>query len=183
MAINKVVYGNTTLIDLTDDDVTASDVRNGVYFHSPDGVRSQGTLVSTSTPTANTIAEWDSDAHMNSADMTSQEVDDFVDGLNPQYLRSAPIIVKTYTTPSITVSANGANWVYSLDLHPDAVSGYTPVGCFNSTPNNQSSLICQMTFNFEIYGSRFVGVIRNMTSGSLSDTFTIPVLYLRNDLL
>lgn len=36
----------------------------------------------TSVPTADTLAKFDSDAHMNSTDMTSQEVDDFVDGLN-----------------------------------------------------------------------------------------------------
>lgn len=41
-----------------------------------------GSVVSTDVPTADTIAEWDSDAHMNSEDMTSQEVNDFVDGLN-----------------------------------------------------------------------------------------------------
>lgn len=41
---NKVVYDGQTLIDLTQDDVQASDVRNGVYFHSADGVRSQGTM-------------------------------------------------------------------------------------------------------------------------------------------
>ena len=37
MATNKVVYGNTTLIDLTDDDVTANDVVSG-------GVRTTGSL-------------------------------------------------------------------------------------------------------------------------------------------
>lgn len=79
---NKVVYDGQTLIDLTQDDVTSSDVRSGVYFHNSAGVRGQGTLASTSTPTANTIAEWDSSAHMNSQDMTAQEVQDFVDGLN-----------------------------------------------------------------------------------------------------
>lgn len=139
---NKVVYDGQTLIDLTQDDVTASDVRSGVYFHSADGVRTQGT-----------------------ADM------------------SAPVKIKTYTTPSITVSGNNATWVYSLDLHPDTISGYTPVGCFNPTPNSQSSLICQMTLVPETYGSRFVGVVRNITSGSLSDTFAIPVLYFRDDLV
>ena len=36
----------------------------------------------TSIPTADTVAEFDNDAHMNSTDMTSQEVEDFVDGLN-----------------------------------------------------------------------------------------------------
>ena len=38
----------------------------------------------TSVPTADTIAEFDSTAHMNSTDMTSTEVDDFVDALDAQ---------------------------------------------------------------------------------------------------
>lgn len=42
--INKVVYGGNTLIDLTNDDVTASDVKSGVYFHDASGVRSAGTM-------------------------------------------------------------------------------------------------------------------------------------------
>ena len=82
MAYNKVVYDGQTLIDLTQDDVTASDVRSGVYFHNSAGVRGQGTLASTSVPTANTIAEWDSDAQMNSTDMSAQDVSDFVDSLS-----------------------------------------------------------------------------------------------------
>ena len=39
-------------------------------------------ITSTSTPTADTIAEFDNDAHINSTDMTQQDVDDFVDGLD-----------------------------------------------------------------------------------------------------
>lgn len=94
---NKVVYDGQTLIDLTQDDVQASDVRNGVYFHSADGVRSQGTLASTSAPTADTIAEWDSDAHMNSEDMTSQEVDDFVDSLDVTAIHAVDYVVEQGT--------------------------------------------------------------------------------------
>ena len=41
--INKVIYGNDTLIDLTNDDVQASDVHSGIYFHLPTGERVQGT--------------------------------------------------------------------------------------------------------------------------------------------
>lgn len=37
MAINKVIYGGNTLIDLTSDTVTAADVQNGVTFHLPSG--------------------------------------------------------------------------------------------------------------------------------------------------
>lgn len=41
--INKVVYGNTTLIDLTDTTAEASDVAQGKYFYGRDGVRTAGT--------------------------------------------------------------------------------------------------------------------------------------------
>ena len=40
--VNKVIYDNNTLIDLTNDTVTASDVLSGVYFHLPSGQRTQG---------------------------------------------------------------------------------------------------------------------------------------------
>lgn len=43
MAVNKVNYGNTTLIDLTDTTATASDVASGKYFYTNAGVRTQGT--------------------------------------------------------------------------------------------------------------------------------------------
>lgn len=41
--INKVVYGGNTLIDLTGDDVQASDVLSGKKFHLPSGAPGTGT--------------------------------------------------------------------------------------------------------------------------------------------
>ena len=41
--VNKVVYAGTTLIDLTIDDVTASDVAYGIKFHLPSGEATTGT--------------------------------------------------------------------------------------------------------------------------------------------
>lgn len=40
--VNKVVYGGDTLIDLTGDDVTASDVLSGKKFHLPSGAPGTG---------------------------------------------------------------------------------------------------------------------------------------------
>lgn len=42
--VNKVVYGNTTLIDLTGDDVTAASVLSGKKFHLPSGAAATGTI-------------------------------------------------------------------------------------------------------------------------------------------
>ena len=40
--VNKVVYDGSTLIDLTIDDVTASDVLSGIKFHLPSGAQGTG---------------------------------------------------------------------------------------------------------------------------------------------
>lgn len=44
MAVNKVVYDGSTLIDLTADTVTASDLANGVTATDRSGTRITGTL-------------------------------------------------------------------------------------------------------------------------------------------
>ena len=41
--VNKVIYGGQTLLDLTQDDVTASDVLTGKKFHLPSGAQGTGT--------------------------------------------------------------------------------------------------------------------------------------------
>lgn len=57
--VNKVIYGGSTLIDLTADTVTASDVLTGVKFHLPSGAQGTGSCafdVDSSNCTA-TVAE------------------------------------------------------------------------------------------------------------------------------
>lgn len=55
MAINKVVYGNETLIDLTSDSVTPETLDEGVTAHSADGERIVGTA-SRGTPVFDLVA-------------------------------------------------------------------------------------------------------------------------------
>lgn len=44
--VNKVALADgTTLIDLTNDDVTAGDVKSGILFHKPNGESGVGSLV------------------------------------------------------------------------------------------------------------------------------------------
>ena len=49
--VNKVVYGNTTVLDLTNDTVTANDVKSGVTFHDATGASQTGQY-SPPTPTS-----------------------------------------------------------------------------------------------------------------------------------
>lgn len=42
MAINKVIYGGNTLIDITDTTATAADVASNKYFYTNAGVKTQG---------------------------------------------------------------------------------------------------------------------------------------------
>lgn len=61
MAINKVVYGSNTLVDLTGDTVTPDDVAEGVTFHGADGVKRSGTRPSAPAAHASTHATGGSD--------------------------------------------------------------------------------------------------------------------------
>lgn len=45
MAVNKVVYNNETLIDLTNDTITPSDLVKGTIAHDKTGTQINGTLV------------------------------------------------------------------------------------------------------------------------------------------
>lgn len=58
MANNKVVYGNTTIMDITDTTAEASDVASGEVFYSRDGVRRVGTgdyMSKVANPTADDV--------------------------------------------------------------------------------------------------------------------------------
>ncbi len=48
---NKIVYGNETLMDITDTTATESDVLQGQVFYGASGARSVGTLTDATTTT------------------------------------------------------------------------------------------------------------------------------------
>lgn len=79
----------SALTDLTND-MTVSDFTNDAGYITG--------VTSTSTPTASTISKFDSSAHMNSTDMTSQEVSDFVDSLEGQGANLADYVVEQGTS-------------------------------------------------------------------------------------
>lgn len=84
MAVNKVIYGNDIIIDLTDDDVTAEDVVSGKSFHLASGVRTTGVAVIPEPATADPLMDgvaavgsspkYAKEDHVHPADTSKQDV-------------------------------------------------------------------------------------------------------------
>lgn len=83
MAVNKVVYGNDTIIDLTGDTATAEDVVYGKSFHLASGVQATGTATIPSPATATplmdgtgavgTSAKYAREDHVHPSDTSKQD--------------------------------------------------------------------------------------------------------------
>ena len=101
--VNKVIYGNDTLIDLTEDDVTAGDVVAGKYFHAPSGVRTVGTAVIPEPATATPLM--DGTAAVGTATKYARE-----DHKHPSDTVKANLASPTFTgTPKAPTAASGTN--------------------------------------------------------------------------
>lgn len=111
MAVNKVIYGNNTIIDLTGDTATAADVADGKIFHLASGVQAVGTASSSSssvlyfTSVSCTATTGDfatiSDANITADHVVAELVFD-----KPNYVRSDV----TWTTSSGSLVLNGRCW-------------------------------------------------------------------------
>ena len=117
--VNKVIYGNDTLIDLTEDDVTAEDVVAGKYFHAPSGARTVGTATYAGSPTAGGNAVKTNGILYGAVDSTSTSTafTATISGLD-SYYDGATVLLKNGKVTSgagftININGLGAKPVYS----------------------------------------------------------------------
>ena len=109
MAINKVVYGNDTLIDITDTTAESTDVAQGEVFYNNAGVRTVGTgnyMDKVSNPTANDILVTDANGQAIDSGVAITDKANVSD-LPSQATDSVLGLVKTNSNQSITLDANG----------------------------------------------------------------------------
>ena len=87
MTISKTTTDLSTLKinyltqEMYEDALENDEINENELYVTPGG-EGGGTVDSTSVPTANKIAEFDSTAHMNSTNMSAQDISDFVDSLS-----------------------------------------------------------------------------------------------------
>ena len=109
MANNKVVYGNTTIMDITDTTASASDVAAGEVFYDRGGVRTVGTgnyMDKVSNPTADDILVTDANGQAVDSGVDINDVAMAAD-LPGQATDSVLGTVKTNSAQSVTLNADG----------------------------------------------------------------------------
>lgn len=109
MANNKVVYGDTTIMDITDTTAEASDVAAGEVFYGNDGVRRVGTgnyMDKVSNPTADDILVTDANGQAVDSNVSINDVALSAD-LPGQATDTVLGLVKLNPNESVEVNANG----------------------------------------------------------------------------
>ena len=144
MGINKVQYGNTTLIDLTNDTVTADKLIQGYTAHDRSGVIITGTA-----PEGGETAIWQgTDDYVYLSDTVSAPVEIYVDDNGYVVLDLPPAVLnlqtktKTYTpttsqqTDVITYD-NGYDGLEEVDITVNAIQTETK----SATPSETAQTI------------------------------------------
>ena len=140
MANNKVVYGNTTIMDITDTTAEAADVAAGEVFYGRDGVRTVGTgdyMDKVENPTANEVLITDANGQAVGSGVLIGNVVQITD-LPGQATDTVLGLIKLNPSESVDVNASGQLTVggrlgqfpdgglyYPTSADPVAVGNYT----------------------------------------------------------
>ena len=155
MAINKVVYGNNTLIDITDTTAVASDVATNKVFYTADGTRTTGTASGGGssvdwtdvgyTGTPSVISNYETLAHDRALSVKQQfEVwSPRHTGSNDRlqqfgYTLTEPNSDEVICFPDLTLGTKADKWSYAFTGYSKLV--YIPKTLLVATENTSSSM-------------------------------------------
>lgn len=158
--VNKVIYGGTTLIDLTSDTAVAADVQSGKYFHLKTGERVQGSCTyDADTSDANASASeilYGQTAYVNGVKLTGAMPNNggndvtvttkagttipagFYDGSGTAAIdsTSAANLIADNIRQSVTILGITGNMSGSEDVHAQSKSVTPTVSGFTVTPDS-----------------------------------------------
>ena len=188
MANNKVIFGNTTIMDITDTTAEASDVANGEVFYNKSGVRTVGTgnyMDKVSNPTANDILV--TDANGQAIDSGVNIGDVALDSDLPSEATDTTLgLVKLNPNESVDLNANGQLTVggrlgqfpnggvyYPTTINPINVGGSTFLitdGAVNLSAGARQMIIAGGN-NLKLKGSHPAGSTEYHIQNTLSNRF------------
>lgn len=145
MAVNKVIYGNETLIDITDTTATAADVLTGKTLYTANGLRTQGSLGTATTSSDGLMSAADKNK-LDNIDMTTK-----ADKSNAQITNSLTLGQRSEN------SSIGLNSV-SIGANNSATTNSTLVVGENSTASGPASIAVGYYAEATNYGSSAFGV-------------------------
>ncbi len=131
--VNKVVYGNTTLIDLTGDDVTATSVLSGKKFHLPSGAAATGTIA---TKTSSNLTASGKTVTVPAGYYASQYTKDVATGS-----ATAPASISG-SSATVSTGTNTLTLSKTVSVTPSVSAGYVSSG---TAGNSSVSLTASVT--------------------------------------
>ena len=131
--VNKVVYGNTTLIDLTGDDVTAASVLSGKKFHLKSGAAATGTIA---TKTASNLSANGKTVTVPAGYYASQATKDVATGS-----ATAPASISG-SSATVSTGTNTLTLSKTVSVTPSVSAGYVAAG---TAGNSSVSLTASVT--------------------------------------
>lgn len=131
MAVNKVVYGNTTVIDITDTTAVASDVAQGKYFYNVSGVKTAGTATGAAEAAVDTTSTLPNGGTLHTitgVDLSQDTVDaaHLLSGYTA-HNSSGTAITGSYTPSSATLITKSITANGTYNASSDNADGYSSV--------------------------------------------------------
>ena len=185
MAKNKVIFGNTTIMDITDTTAEASDVANGQVFYDRGGNRTVGTgnyMDKVDNPVADDILVTDSTGQAVDSGVNIDDVVQFTDVATSSNYG----VVKLNPNESVDVNANGQLTVggrlgqfpnggvfYPTTIEPINVGGSTFLitdGAVNLSAGSRQMIIAGGN-NLKLKGSHPAGSTEYHIQNTLSNRF------------